>query len=95
MVERTGTKFEELRLLFQDTFSKHHQAYLESDGADPEWPLWYAEHLLVDMGKILNASFTRSELIYLLVLVEKKRTLEAPGADWASYYARFFIDRYL
>ena len=57
--------------------------------------MWYADYLMVDLGKMLNATFTRSELIYLLILVEKKRALEAPGADWAAYYARFFAERYL
>ena len=94
-MEKTNPVFEKLRAIFQDTVTKHHQAYLENEGEDPEWPLWYADYLMVDLGKMLNATFTRSELIYLLILVEKKRALEAPGADWAAYYARFFAERYL
>jgi hypothetical protein len=94
MVERTDPLFEKLRSLFQETVNHHHQAYLESEGEDPEWPLWYADYLLADLGKLLNATFTKSELIYLLILVEKQRGLQAPGSDWATYYARFFSERY-
>lgn len=94
MAERTTTMLEQLRAMFQETVKAHHQAYQESGGEDPEWPLWYADHLMAGLGKILNATFTKSELIYLLMLVEKERSLKAPGSDWATYYARFFDDRY-
>ncbi|MCZ7544480.1 MAG: hypothetical protein M5R40_13610 [Anaerolineae bacterium] len=39
--------------------------------------------------------FTRSELVYLLVMVAKEQALRAPGANWARYYARFFAARYI
>jgi NAD(P)H-hydrate epimerase len=55
--------------LFREVREAHHQAYIETDGADPEWPLWYAEHLRERLGALLNAGFTMSELVYLLVLV--------------------------
>ena len=85
----------ELTTLFEKTGKDHHQAYIDTDGADPEWPDWYAEKLHIELSKILNASFTKSELIYLLVLVEKEREIEAPGSDWLMYYANFFIERYI
>jgi hypothetical protein len=94
MVDQADTLFEQLRTMFQETVNQHHQAYQESGGEDPEWPLWYADYLLADLGKLLNATFTKSELIYLLILVEKQRSLQAPGSDWATYYARFFSERY-
>jgi hypothetical protein len=30
----------------------------------------------------------------MLVLVANEQPLKAPGANWARYYARFFITRY-
>jgi hypothetical protein len=42
----------------------------------------------------LRAEFTQSELVYLLVLVDRERALHAPGAEWTDYYARFFLARY-
>ena len=92
MVEQT--LFEKLRTLFQETVNKHHQEFIETSGADPEWPMWYANYLIGDLGKLLNATFTKSEVIYLLIRVERMRELEAPGSDWATYYARFFAERY-
>jgi hypothetical protein len=93
MADPTGSMFEQLRSIFQETVNKH-QVYIETAGEDPEWPLWYADYLMVDLGKVLNATFTKSELIYLLILVERQRALQAPGSDWATYYAHFFSERY-
>ncbi len=46
------------------------------------------------LGLLLDASFTKSELGHLLVLVANEQPLKAPSANWARYYAKFFIQRY-
>ena len=81
--------------LFREVGEAHHQAYIETDGADPEWPLWYAEYLRERLAPLLDASFTKSELVYLLLRVANEQPLNAPGANWARYYARFFIGLYV
>ena len=73
----------QLEVLFHEVGEAHHQAYIETDGADPEWPLWYADYLREGLGDLLDASFTKSEL----VLVANEQPLRAPGANWARYYA--------
>lgn len=80
--------------LFQETGQAHHQAYIETDGDDPDWPLWYANHMHETLGHLLNATFTKSELVYLLVLLDKEQRLHAPGASWPIYYGKFFVERY-
>ncbi len=35
----------ELADLFRETGSKHHAAFIEADGVDPEWALWYSSYL--------------------------------------------------
>ena len=85
---------EQLQRLFQDAVNQHGIAYPKSGAPDEEWPLWYAEHLIVDLGKALNATFSKSELVYLLVLAERQRLLESPGSEWTRYYAQFFAKRY-
>jgi hypothetical protein len=79
---------------FREVSEAHHQAYIETDGADPEWPLWYAEQLRERLGAELDASFTKSELVHMLVLVANEQPLRAPGANWARYYAKFFRGLY-
>jgi hypothetical protein len=80
--------------LFQETGSAHHQAFIDTDGADPEWPIWYAGYLHERLCRLLGANFTKSELVYLIVLAAKELALRAPGKDWVRYYAQFFFDRY-
>ncbi len=86
---------QQLEELFREAGEAHHQAYIETDGADPEWPLWYADYLRERLGALLDASFTQSELVYLLLLVANEQPLRAPGANWARYYAKFFIELYV
>ncbi len=80
--------------LFRETGRAHHQAFLATDGDDPEWPLWYADFLLDRLKDLLAARFTRSELVYLLVWADRDHARQAPGADWPAFYARFFAERY-
>jgi hypothetical protein len=84
----------QLEAVFHEVGEAHHQAYIETDGADPEWPLWYADFLRERLGGLLDANFTKSELVHLLVLVAAEQPLRAPGADWARFYAKFFVGLY-
>jgi hypothetical protein len=91
----TGTNLSgQLEELFRETGEAHHQAYIETDGFDPEWPLWYADYLRERIGPLLGAEFTQSELVYLLIWVANEQPLRAPVANWASYYAGYFTERY-
>jgi len=72
----------------------HHQAFIETDGADPDWPIWYSEHLVDNLNAALGTSMTKSELIYLLISAEREQFARAPGANWPVYYGRFFTERY-
>lgn len=80
--------------MFREAGEAHHQAYLETDGADPDWPIWYADHLHGRISTLLNARFTRSELVYLLISLDRELQRDAPGADWADFYARRLLERY-
>lgn len=84
----------QLEELFREASEAHHQAYIETDGADPEWPLWYADYLQDKLAPLLDATFTKSELVYMLILVANEQPLTAPGANWARYYAKKFLSLY-
>ncbi|HMT19771.1 MAG TPA: hypothetical protein PKE20_00755 [Promineifilum sp.] len=89
------SKREQLATLFQETWKAHHQAYADADGADPDWPIWYATHLQAPLGELLDARFTRSELVYLLITLDREVQRLAPGANWQAYYAKALMERYL
>jgi len=80
--------------LFQETGPAHHRAYQATQGDDPDWPLWYATYVQPRLNQILGTALTRSELTYLVVLVEKERLAGSPAAAWPEYYAEFFVNRY-
>lgn len=84
-----------IRQLFLEVGEAHQLAFKDVGGADPEWPMWYAEYLQDKISDLLNIHITKSELVYLIVLGDKEQPLRAPGADYAKYYARFFAERYL
>lgn len=71
---------DELANLLNETAEAHHEAFAATEGEDPDWPIWYADYLIEKMRQMLNAKFTKSELIYLLVSAEKKNGVVAPGA---------------
>jgi len=60
-----------------ETAEAHHKTFAATEGEDPDWPLWYADCLLEKMRKMLKAKFTKSELIYLIVMAEKKNGVVA------------------
>ena len=81
--------------LLNETAEAHHKAFAATEGEDPDWPLWYSDYLLEKLRKMLKAKFTKSELIYLLVLADKKNGVVAPGAYWPRFYTKFIISRYM
>ena len=70
----------QLEGLFHEVGEAHHQAYIQTEGTDPEWPLWYADYLRERLGGLLDASFTKSELVHMLVLVANEQPLSRPLA---------------
>ena len=84
-----------LEQLFQNAGQAHHEAYIETDGYDPEWPQWYASYLDDKLPGVLKAKFTRSELIWLMVELDHRQKSEAPGGKWALFWAKELAQMYL
>jgi hypothetical protein len=90
----TDNLIDKLTTLFDEAGKAHHAAFAAVDGADPDWPIWYAEYLMDKLPSLLGATFTKSELVYLLVRLSKEQALHAPGTKWPRYYAKFFVEQY-
>lgn len=89
-----STRQQQLITLLREAGDAHHEAYRDTDGADADWPLWYAEYLRDRLGTLLDARFTTSELVYLLVSLDREVQRLAPGGNWQAYYARALLERY-
>lgn len=82
---------EELANLFREAGRHHHEAFAEADGADPEWPLWYASYLQTRLWDKLGRLLTRSEIVYLLVSSDLE--VKAKGiTEWPPLYAKRFLE---
>ena len=80
--------------LLTETKEAHQQAYLDTQGEDPEWPMWYADYMSEKLQATLQAPLTRSELICVLLNLSRLQPSEAPDVPWQEYYADYFIGRY-
>ena len=80
--------------LFLETGRAHHTAFLATDGDDPDWPIWYAEHLQAPLAAALETQFTKSQLIYCVMDADFEQTARSPESDWPEFYADQFIERY-
>ena len=80
--------------LFRETGRVHHSAFMATDGVDPEWPIWYAEHLQAPIADALGTPFTKSQLVYCVMDADFEQTARAPESDWSEFYADQFVERY-
>ena len=82
--------------LLHEAAETHHRVYRITDGEDPDWASWYASWLLdlSELPQLLGRRPVRSELVYLLVLLDKEYTERRPAEPWEQYYAARIADHF-
>lgn len=82
--------------LLQEAAETHHRVYRITDGEDADWASWYATWLidLSELPDLLPRRPVRSELVYLLVLLDREFTDRVPPEPWQAYYARRLIEHF-
>ena len=80
---------EDVARLLHEVAETHHVVYRITDGEDPDWASWYASWLLTlsELPQLLGRTPVSSELVYLLVLLDKEYTERRPAQPWEQYYA--------
>ena len=80
---------EQIEAVLHEAEELHGQVYRIVHGDHPDWASWYADWLvnLSELPELLGTPPVRSELVYLLVRLDKEYTKEAPAEPWPSYYA--------
>jgi len=75
--------------LLHEAGETHHQVFRITDGADDDWASWYADWLVAhsELPTLLGIAPVRSELVYVLVALDKDYTRDEPGEPWPDYYA--------
>lgn len=82
--------------LLHEAGETHHLVYRIVDGDDPDWASWYADWLieLSELPQILGAAPIRSELVWLLVQLDKDYAAAAPDTPWPQWYAPRVIEHF-
>lgn len=76
--------------LLREVADLHHRYYRLTDGADEDWPTFYARWLVhhSELPDVLGQRPARSEVVHLLVRAEREL---ADAADWAAAYAELLV----
>lgn len=70
----------------------HHDAFIAVDGDDPEWPIWYAEHLKDTLPAILGRKLTKSRIVFELVRLAD--SADTGDEHWTQVYAEALVRKY-
>lgn len=82
--------------LLHEAAETHHVVYRITDGDDPDWASWYGDWLtkLSELPQLLSKEPVRSELVYLLVSLDKEYIAQNPDERWEDYYARRLVEHF-
>jgi len=82
--------------LLHEAGETHHRVFRIVDGADDDWASWYGDWLvnLSELPDLLEKRPVRSELVYVLVNLDKEYTDQAPTTPWPEYYAARIIEHF-
>jgi hypothetical protein len=82
--------------LLKEAAETHHRVYRIVDGDDPDWASWYADWLirLSELPEILQSKPVPSELIYVLVKLDRDFKAESPSEPWERYYAERLLQHF-
>ena len=80
--------------LFEEAAETHHRVYRISNGDDPDWASWYADWLLnlSELPEILGTRPVRSQLVHVLVQLDRDYARDAPKDPWPEYYAQRLLE---
>jgi glutaredoxin len=80
--------------LMQNTGHAHHRSFEATDGADPDWPIWYAEYSKDKFAEQYGMNFTKSRLIYCLMNANYEHEARSPESEWSEFYANEIVERF-
>ena len=91
-----ATVVDRVSTLLHEAAETHHQVFRITDGADDDWASWYADWLtkLSELPSLLASPPVRSEVVYLLVRLDKEYVSEKPSEPWEAYYAARLVDHF-
>jgi len=91
-----ASAMEQVSSLLHEVSETHHRVFRIVDGADDDWASWYAWWLseCSELPGLLGVKPVRSELVYVLVGLDKRYTAESPDESWEPFYAREILGHF-
>lgn len=86
---------DKLAELLQETGGAHHEAFVVTDGVDPDWPIWYADYLKEPFAEQFGMIFNSSQLIYCLMDADFEHQARSPDSSWPTFYAEEILERFV
>ena len=82
--------------LLHEAGETHHVVYRITDGADDDWASFYADWLirLSELPDLLATRPVPSELVYMLVKLDKDHGSEQTDEKWEDYYAERLLEHF-
>ena len=82
--------------LLHEAGETHHVVYRITEGADDDWASFYADWLirLSELPDLLATKPIRSELVYMLVKLDKNYGSEETNQKWEDYYAERLLKHF-
>jgi hypothetical protein len=82
--------------LLHEAGETHHLVYRIVDGDDPDWASWYADWLvnLSELPQVLGTTPVRSELVWMLVTLDREYGETQPDLPWPQWYAARLIEHF-
>ena len=92
----TDDRLEKISTLLHEAAETHHVVYRITDGEDPDWASWYADWLVSnsELPDLLDVKPVRSELVYMLVRLDKEYSAASPMDKFEDYYARGLLEHF-
>jgi len=88
------TLAQELAQLFEETAAAHHRAFASTNGDDPAWAEWYAQHLRDRLLHLLGRPLEVKALAAELTALDAAHRREGATAPWPEYYAHRLLRRH-
>ena len=84
---------ENVTKLFLETFEAHREALGDAAERDPDWALWYAQHLRTKLAALMGRDSPCVDLVRVLLDAEDEHEAVRPDQPWAESFARYFVER--
>jgi hypothetical protein len=96
MVVAVAEDLEGVAALLHEAAETHHIVYRIVDGNDPDWASWYADWLinLSELPRLLGRKPVRSELVFMLVTLDREFDDSKVAEPWERFYAGRLLEEF-